>query len=152
MNTRQDHGGCQEYGDRQGAGRGRRPGQPGRARGATMLLGLLLGLAWVVMPASAQADVRLEGMGRSTATAGTASIRTLDNGTAQAAAGITHTSYAQGTVTAQARPDKPKKKTGFFKKLGIALLIVLIVIILIIVLLIWLLVRAVKRIFSRRRS
>ncbi len=46
--------------------------------------------------------------------------------------------------------EKPKKKRGFFKKLGIFLIVLVILFIVIVVLVIWLIVHFVRKAFRRR--
>ncbi|MER6049514.1 hypothetical protein ABT168_19030, partial [Streptomyces sp. NPDC001793] len=56
---------------------------------------------------------------------------------------VTH----QTSFTSQA---KPKKKMGFFKKLGIFLIVIIVVIIAIVILVIWLIVHFIRKAFRRR--
>ena len=64
---------------------------------------------------------------------------------------LRHHTFRHHPSSARLRTSKTRKKSGFFKKLGIFLLVIVILGILVIVLLIWFLVRLVRRAFARDR-
>ncbi|MFF2805778.1 hypothetical protein ACFVT2_01105 [Streptomyces sp. NPDC058000] len=63
----------------------------------------------------------------------------------------THSSYHHVTNQASfTSHSKPKKKMGFFKKLGIFLIVIIVVVIVIVILLIWMIVHFIRKAFRRR--
>ena len=125
-----------------------------RGRAAALLLALLLGLGPAVTQASAQGGgPAVRGHRQPVAAAAGASARSLAarSGTASTARFRHRASVHHATARWGAR-SKTKKKSGFFKKLGIFLLVVVIVVILLVILAVWLLVRLARRAFGRRRN
>ncbi|MFF3909661.1 hypothetical protein ACFYZJ_27630 [Streptomyces sp. NPDC001848] len=120
--------------------------RPMKGRVAALLLALLLGLGLTATPTAAATGPQQR------ATAAVATVRTgyASPNTASNLSLRYHTSRHHPS-SARLRTSKTKKKSGFFKKLGIFLLVIVILVILVIVLLIWFLVRLLRRAFARGR-
>ncbi|MFF4211799.1 hypothetical protein ACFYZE_21060 [Streptomyces sp. NPDC001796] len=118
--------------------------RPMKSRAAALLLTLLLGLGLTVTPAAAATD---------TLQRATAAVTTVRTGYASphtaSDLSLRHPMSRHHASPARLRTSKTRKKSGFFKKLGIFLLVIVILGILFIALLVWFLVRLVRRAFSR---
>ncbi|MCB5910839.1 hypothetical protein [Streptomyces pinistramenti] len=159
MHTHSAHGPAGEGGTN-GANSGRRTaGSAGRRRPA-LVLALLFGLlAAAAAPATAAArsDVpRTAAAVRLVAAHGTQAPGDRDSGTRTAAAAPAGAPVvvAKSTVTEPVflAKDKTKKKKGFFKKLGIFLLVLFVIFLLVIVLVIWLIIHFIRKALRRRRD
>jgi Flp pilus assembly protein TadB len=117
---------------------------PMKGRAAALLLTLLLGLGLTVQPASAATDAQQ----RATAAVTTERTGYASPDTASDLSLRRHASRHHAS-SARFRTSKTRKKSGFFKKLGIFLLVVFILVILLVALLVWFLVRLVRRTLAR---
>ncbi|MFD7016190.1 hypothetical protein [Streptomyces sp. NPDC059928] len=113
---------------------------PRPLRRAGVLLALLLGTALVAGPVTAEAAPRTTVAAPAAQQAG--AVRDLAP-PLQAAAQSRHTVADKSTVTASKKSKK--KKSGFFKKLGIFLLILVILFIAFVVFVIWFIVSRLRR-------
>ncbi|MFD7165837.1 hypothetical protein [Streptomyces violascens] len=115
----------------------------GPLRRAAVLLALLLGTALVAGPVTAEAAPR------TTVVASPAQQATsvMDLAQPVQAAGQTgrHTVAGKSSVLASKKSKSKKKKSGFFKKLGIFLLILVILFIAFVVFVIWFIVSRLRR-------
>ncbi|MER5544887.1 hypothetical protein AB5L52_07995 [Streptomyces sp. CG4] len=111
------------------------------------LLTLLLGLGLTVTPAAAATDAQ-----HGTTTAAVTTVRTghASPGTASDVSLRHHTSRHHAS-SARLHTTRTKKKSGFFKKLGIFLLVLVILVILFIALVVWFVVRLIRRAFGHGR-
>jgi len=125
-----------------------------RGRAAVVLLALLLGLGSAVTPASAQGGgSAVHSHRQSVAETAGSSVRSVTAPSGRVStARFRHRTSVHHTTTRWGARSKTKKKSGFFKKLGLFLLVVVIVVILFVILAVWLLVRLVRRAFGRRRN
>ncbi|MFC5722961.1 hypothetical protein ACFP1Z_22600 [Streptomyces gamaensis] len=131
----------------------------GRRAGAVPLAGRLGRRARraAVVAALALAAALLAPAGPATAEGRPAAVTALlaVDDTARPQAAGQHEAPAVATAQQHVRhaaADKPKKKKGFFHKLGVALIVVLVLILLFVVAVIVFLIWLVRRIFMRRRS
>lgn len=126
--------------------------QPVRRRGwwAAVLTAVLGATMLLASPALAQTGSGPTVIERSSAVTNVAvENRPGIAGAVPAAAVVPQTADVHAVVLAE---KQPKKKVGFFKKLGIFLIVLLVVFLLIIVLVIWLIVHFVRKAFRRRSA
>ncbi|MEV5239075.1 hypothetical protein AB0K89_08175 [Streptomyces cinnamoneus] len=126
------------------------------ARRASALMALVLGVALLATPAVAAAPSAGTVQRASVAVAGPAAAEAASTGTAadavEVAAASHHKAKAKDGKHTLAKDKKKKKKKGFFKKLGVALLIVMILGTLFVVAMIVLAIFLIRRAFKRRRA
>ncbi|MFI7102817.1 hypothetical protein ACIBK8_26065 [Streptomyces sp. NPDC050161] len=168
MDTHSAHGVADEGGTNSmnGANSGRRPAGSAAARRPALVLALLFGLlAAAVSPAAAavRGEVpRTAAVHQVAAPHGTSAHAAQAPGALNAGARTAGAAPADASaVAAKAMGTEPvalakdkskKKKKGFFKKLGIFLIVLFVIFLLVIVLVIWLIIHFIRRAFRRRRD
>ncbi|WP_064456657.1 hypothetical protein [Streptomyces hygroscopicus] len=125
------------------------------SRRLTAVLSALLGTVLLLAaPTSAIAAQQLTARGQMVNTTADAALSHTSHAHKHTSATHRHAT-AQPVRSVSVSKEKPKKeskkKRGFFKKLGIFLIVLLIVFIVIVALVIWLIVHFVRKAFRRRR-